>query len=310
MYQNYENCYLCPRACGANRLRGEVGFCGANCVPYLGRASPHYWEEPPLSGTHGSGTVFFVHCSLRCAFCQNYEISRSKAVGTPVTTKHLASIFLDLQDQGVHNINLVTSSHYAPHIADAIYQARNSGLSIPIVFNSSGYESVDTLRLLNGLIDVYLPDFKYYSSYYAQKYSAAPDYREVADDAIAEMVQQTGPLVYDEAGLLQRGTIIRHLMLPGLLGDTKQILCHIAELWGSDVLVSLMRQYTPCNISEYPELNRKLTDAEYQSAIEEMQYWGLSGFLQEREAVGESFIPKFEGVDIHHSPVCLDEQIK
>lgn len=293
--QLYENCRLCPRACGVNRMAGQHGFCGASADLRVGRAMLHAWEEPPISGARGSGTVFFSHCTLGCVFCQNRAISRRTADGVVIDADRLAEIFLELQAQGAHNINLVTAAHYAPHLQKAIPMARQAGLHIPLLLNSGGYEAPETLELLNGLIDIYLPDFKYYSSYYAGRYSGAADYFEVTDQAIGQMVRQTGAPQYDADGMLQKGTVIRHLMLPGLLGDTKQVLRHIAERWGDRVLVSLMRQYTPFAMDDYPELDRRITAEEYGEAVEYFEFLGLSGFLQEDEASQESFIPSFRG---------------
>lgn len=292
----YSHCTLCPRACSVDRTQGQRGFCGATDEMYVGRAALHAWEEPPLSGTHGSGTVFFTHCTLGCVFCQNRTISRREAGGRPVTREHLAEIFLELQVQGAHNINLVTASHYAPSVRDALQAARANGLHIPVVYNCGGYETVETLRMLDGLVDIYLPDFKYYSSYYAGLYSGAPDYPDFAKDAIAEMVRQTGAPQFDAQGIMTRGTIVRHLMLPGLAGDTAQVLRYLAEHFGDQILVSLMRQYTPFGMAErYPELDRKITDEEYDQAVTLFSDLGLSGFLQDGESISESFIPSFDG---------------
>lgn len=292
----YSNCTLCPRACSVDRTQGQRGFCGATDEMYVGRAALHAWEEPPLSGTHGSGTVFFTHCTLGCVFCQNRTISRREAGGRPVTRERLAEIFLELQVQGAHNINLVTASHYAPSVRDALQAARANGLHIPVVYNCGGYEAVETLRMLDGLVDIYLPDFKYYSSYYAGLYSGAPDYPDFAKDAIAEMVRQTGVPQFDAQGIMTCGTIVRHLMLPGLAGDTAQVLRYLAEHFGDQILASLMRQYTPFGMAErYPELDRKITDEEYDQAVTLFSDLGLSGFLQDGESISESFIPSFDG---------------
>ena len=292
----YRHCTLCPRGCGVDRTSGARGFCGASDVVCVGRAALHAWEEPPLSGERGSGTVFFTHCTLGCVFCQNRTISRREAQGRPVTQERLAGIFLELQTQGAHNINLVTASHYAPTVRAALQQTRAKGLHIPVVYNCGGYETVETLRMLNGLIDIYLPDFKYYSSYYAGMYSGAPDYPDFAKEAIAEMVHQTGAPQFDQTGMMTRGTIVRHLMLPGLAGDTAQVLRYLAEHFGDRILVSLMRQYTPFGMAErYPELDRKITDEEYEQAVTLFSELGLAGFLQDKESISESFIPSFEG---------------
>ena len=292
-----KNCRLCPRACGADRTRTR-GLCGANDRMEAARASLHLWEEPPISGTRGSGTVFFSHCSLGCVFCQNRQISRREAAGRETSVEALAQTFLSLERQGAHNINLVTGAHYAPQIIDALRLARQRGLSVPIVYNSSGYESLDPLKMLDGWIDIYLPDYKYYSSYYAARYSHAEDYHETAVDAITEMVRQTGAPQYDETGLLARGTVIRHLMLPGLAGDTAQVLRDIAARFGDSVLVSLMRQYTPFGMQDWPELDRTITDAEYAEACTLFTELGLSGFFQQDASISESFIPAFDGTGL------------
>ncbi|MGE4549543.1 MAG: radical SAM protein [Intestinibacillus sp.] len=291
-----EGCTLCPRACGVDRAAGQKGFCGADHMVCVARAALHRWEEPCLSGTCGAGTVFFSHCTLGCVYCQNRAISGREESGVPVNEAHLADIFLKLQHKGAHNIDLVTPSHYAPQIIRALRRAKENGLTLPVVYNCGGYEAQDTLRMLEGLIDVYLPDFKYYSSYYASRYSGVEDYFEVASEAVAEMVRQVGTPVYDASGLLTRGVLVRHLMLPGLGGDTAQVLRHLAERFGDRILVSLMRQYTPFGVEKsYPELNRTITEKEYAEAVEAFQSLGLTGYLQEGEAIGESFIPAWGG---------------
>lgn len=293
-----QSCRLCPRACGVNRMEKALGFCHAGEMIEAARAGLHHWEEPPISGSNGSGTVFFSHCSLQCVYCQNRQISGQSAVGYPVSVEQLARIFLSLQRQGAHNINLVTGAHYVPQIITALQLARADGLSLPIVYNSSGYESLETLTLLEGHIQIYLPDYKYYSSYYAERYSCAADYRETAVDAITEMIRQTSIPQYDENGLLLRGTIIRHLMLPGLSSDTAQVLRDIAARFGDRAQVSLMRQYTPFDIQDFPELNRTITDEEYTEACEQFQSLGLSGFFQEKDTVSKQFIPAFDGTGV------------
>ena len=293
--EGLHNCMACPRGCGADRTRGQRGYCGADSTVWVARAALHHWEEPPISGTRGSGAVFFAHCALGCVFCQNRQISRRADVGKPVTAERLAGIFLELEAQGAHNINLVTGSHYTPQLVPPLRLAREQGLTVPVVWNSSGYETADTLRLLDGLVNIYLPDYKYHSSYYAARYSHATDYPETAQEAITEMVRQAGAPRYDADGLLQKGVIVRHLMLPGLGGDTSQVLRSIAERWGGCVLVSLLRQYTPVGTSGFPELGRRISDEEYQEAVEQMQQLGLSGFIQDSESISESFIPSFSG---------------
>ena len=292
-----KRCRLCPRACGADRTRTR-GLCGANDRIEAARASLHKWEEPPISGGRGSGTVFFSHCSLGCVYCQNRQISRREAAGQEITIAGLARTFLSLEQQGAHNINLVTGAHYAPHIVEALRLARKEGLSVPVVYNSSGYETIETLQLLDGWIDIYLPDYKYYSSYYADRYSHAADYRETAVTAITEMVRQTDAPQYNADGMLTRGTVIRHLMLPGLGGDTAQVLRDIAVRFGDRVLVSLMRQYTPFGMQDWPELDRTITDAEYAEACALFCELGLGGFFQQNESISESFIPAFDGTGL------------
>lgn len=296
-----EHCTLCPRMCGANRKAGERGFCGADAQIRVGLAYLHQWEEPCLSGTKGAGTVFFCHCPLGCVYCQNHDISGTGAQTSGIYTdvSGLADTFLSLQQRGAHNIDLVTPTHYAAQLTEAIPLARERGLTIPIVYNCGGYERVETLRMLDGLIDIYLPDFKYYSSYYSERYSHASDYFDVAVDAIDEMVRQTVEPVIDSDGLMRSGTIIRHLMLPGLGSDTAHILRTIAKRWKTDVFVSLMRQFTPCtDLTDYPELMHPITDEAYAEACEEMAFLGLDGWTQEAEAISESFIPHFDGTGV------------
>ena len=295
-------CTLCPRRCGAlrNERCGE-GFCHMPDRLVVARAALHQWEEPCLTGEHGAGTIFFSGCNLGCVFCQNRKISRREAEGQNITADALAKTFLSLEKKGAHNINLVTGAHYVPQIIEALQIARKQGLSLPVVYNSSGYEQVETLQLLDGHIDIYLPDYKYYSSYYAGLYSHAEDYREFAVPAIDEMVRQTGAPQFDKNGLLKRGTVIRHLMLPGLAGDTAQVLRDIASRWGDSVLVSLMRQYTPFDMQDYPELDRTITAEEYADACTLFGELGLGGFFQQDESISESFIPAFDGTGLEEN---------
>ena len=292
-------CRLCPRECGANRIAGETGFCGAGTNVKVARAALHYWEEPCLSGTQGSGTVFFSHCTLKCVFCQNYEIS-TKQTGYAVSISHLSDIFLKLQQQGAHNINLVTPTHYVPQIIIAVKEARKKGLFLPIVYNSSGYESLETLELLKGIVDIYLPDFKYFNNEHAAKYSHVYNYHKHVVESISSMVKQTGKPQFDENGMLKRGVIIRHLMLPGLIDDTKNIISEIANRFSDEILFSLMNQYTPlAHVAPYPEINCKLDPLDYDDAVSYAVSKGIvHGFIQDEETASQSFIPNFDGEGI------------
>ena len=292
----YKKCRLCPRKCGVNRAVGERGFCGAGANPYVARAALHQWEEPCLSGTNGSGTVFFSGCSLGCVFCQNAEISRG-AAGKEIDTARLSDIFLELEEKGAHNINLVSSSHYTPSVIEALDLAKARGLKIPIVYNSSGYESADTLRLLEGYIDIYLPDFKYVSSVLSEKYSHAKDYSERAKETLAEMVRQQPRAVFDESGIMQRGVIVRHLMLPDCARDSRAVLEYLYKTYGDSIYISIMRQFTPtAELTEsHPELFRRITDKEYGRMLDFCDALGIErGFSQETGCEEESFIPPFD----------------
>jgi putative pyruvate formate lyase activating enzyme len=294
-----DSCKLCPRNCRANRSSGKRGFCGAGEKIRVARAALHYWEEPCISGDIGSGTVFFSYCTLKCVFCQNYNISQC-SWGKEITMERLAEIFIELQDKGALNINLVTPTHYVPQIIEALKIAKAKGLSLPIIYNSSGYENVETIKLLKGYIDVYLPDMKYFDTKYSNKYSKAKDYFEYAKRAIDEMVNQVGEVKFDENGIVKKGVIIRHLMLPGLLFDSKKIIDHIYNTYGNKVYISIMNQYTPLeHVSKYPELNRSLNQKHYESLIDYALNLGVkNGFIQEEGTDKESFIPlfNFEGV--------------
>lgn len=292
------SCKLCPRRCGADRAGGKTGVCGAGEKVLLARAAAHYWEEPCISGEKGSGAVFFSGCSLKCVFCQNYEIS-SGMKGREVTVAQLRDVFLRLADTGVHNINLVNPTHYAAAIAEALEQP----IGIPVVYNCGGYESVETLKMLEGKIQIYLPDMKYSDNALAQRYSGAGNYVETAKAAIMEMYRQTGDYLMDDDGLLQSGVVIRHLILPGQPENSKGVIDWVDDsfLPGS-VLFSLMSQYTPCGrAKEFPEINRRLTEAEYAEIREHMDKSCIfEGFFQELESAGEEFIPDFDftGVDL------------
>lgn len=294
-----ENCSLCPRNCGVNRLSEKRGFCGAGDKIRVARAALHYWEEPCISGNIGSGTVFFSYCTLKCVFCQNHNISQC-SFGKEISIDRLGEIFIELQEKGALNINLVTPTHYVPQIIEAIRVARNKGLNIPIIYNSSGYEKVETIKLLKGYIDVYLPDMKYFDSKYSVKYSKAKDYFSYAKEAIDEMINQVGDVKFDENGIIKKGVIIRHLMLPGLLFDSKKIVDYIHKAYGNKVYISLMNQYTPLeHVKDYPEINKPLNQNHYEALIDYSLDIGVEkGFIQEEGTAKESFIPlfNFEGV--------------
>ena len=254
------------------------------------------WEEPCISGEEGSGTVFFSGCPLGCIYCQNHNISRGLA-GKTITTERLAEIFLELQGKGANNINLVTPSHYVPQITEALDISRRKGLTIPIVYNCSGYEKVETLKLLEGYVDIYLPDLKYISYEPAAKYSNCRDYFPVAAKAIEEMVRQAEEAKFDERGIMQKGVIVRHLALPGYLEDSKRIIKYLYETYGNRIYISIMNQYTPIIMSDvYPELNRRITEEEYKELVDYAVELGVeNGFIQEGETALESFIPEFNG---------------
>lgn len=293
----YKECRLCPRACGADRTAGKTGFCGMSASLFVSRASLHMWEEPPISGERGSGTVFFAGCPLGCVFCQNAEISHEKH-GKEISAERLAEIFLELQEKGAHNINLVTATHYTPHVIEALEKAKKNGLAIPVVYNCGGYESVETLRMLRGYIDIYLPDFKYISPELAARYSLCRDYPERAKEALAEMVAQTGAPVFDESGMLRHGTVVRHLVLPGCVKDSMDVIKYLHETYGNDIYISIMSQYTPSERlrARFPELARKLTKYEYGKVVRFAAEIGVErGFTQYGEAAAESFIPSFDG---------------
>lgn len=293
---NTNNCILCPRNCGINRDRGSKGFCGESNSVRIARAALHFWEEPVISGDNGSGAVFFTGCNLKCIFCQNASIAASE-VGKEVSIETLAEIFLKLQGEGANNINLVTASHYVPQVAECIRMARKSGLTIPIVYNTSSYEKPETLRLLDGLVNIYLPDFKYMDAKLAKAYSNAEDYPEVAKAAIAEMYRQVGKPAFDEdTGLMHKGVIVRHLVMPGAVGNAKAVIDYLYGTYGDNIYISLMNQYTPMKeFAEYPELNRKVTKREYEKVIQYALDSGVeNAFIQEGETAQESFIPPFD----------------
>ena len=286
-------CRMCPRRCGALRTGSEGnGYCRMPAVPVLARAALHHWEEPPISGAQGSGTIFFSGCSLGCVFCQNERISHQD-FGKAVSMERLRTICEELITQGAHNLNFVNPTHYA-HVLSALLEGWRP--PVPVVFNTGGYDRVDTLRGLEGKVDIYLPDLKYLDPAAARRCSAAPDYPEAAVAAIREMVRQTGPCQWDENGLLLKGTIIRHLILPGQVGQAKAVMDWVSgEFAPGTVLFSLMSQYTPWgDLSALPELDRRLRPGEIRAAQEYMQNLGLAGFTQERTSAKEEYTPPFD----------------
>lgn len=291
-------CDLCPRKCLVDRKKGEKGICGQTENLKVARAALHFWEEPCISGDAGSGAVFFSGCPLHCVFCQNENIANG-TVGKEISLERLVDIFLELQEKRANNINLVTPGHFVPQIVKALDQARKEGLTLPVVYNTSSYETVDTIKMLEGYVDIYLPDFKYMSPVLSKKYSHAPDYAEVAKAAIAEMVRQTGKAVFvngDEDNLILSGTIVRHLTLPGCMVDSMQILKYLHDTYGDMIYISIMNQFTPLsNLEKYPELNRRITDEEYETLVDYAIEIGIeNGFIQEGNTAEESFIPAFD----------------
>jgi putative pyruvate formate lyase activating enzyme len=282
-YELLESCHVCPRECGVNRLKNDkLGFCRSGLNPVISSVSPHHGEEPPLSGTKGSGTIFFTNCNLRCLYCQNYPISQM-GNGAERTPGELACQMIWLQEQGCHNLNLVTPTHFMPQILKALGIARDRGFNLPIVYNTSGYEAVESLRLLDGIVDIYLPDMRYSDDKAALKYSIAPHYPEVNRAAVKEMYRQVGNLVLDENGIAKRGIIVRHLVLPNGLSGTESIMKFLALEISKDVYISLMSQYFPAyKANEHKELSRRTTAAEYDDACRIMEKYGLeNGWVQE-----------------------------
>lgn len=292
----YENCLLCPRKCGINRAAGQTGVCGVSAEIRVARAALHYWEEPCISGEKGSGAVFFSGCSLHCVFCQNREISDGKA-GKIISKERLRDIFLELKAKGANNINLVTPGQYIPDIVWAVRDARRYGMELPIVYNTSGYENADELKQLEGIVDVYLPDFKYMDSALSAKYSRAKDYPSVAKQAISEMVrQQPGVVIDDATGLIQKGVIVRQLLLPGHVNDAKAILKYLHDTYQDSIYISMMSQFTPIALKDYPEINRTVTRREYERLIDYAIKIGITNaFIQEGNVAKDSFIPAFDG---------------
>lgn len=294
-----KECHLCPRNCGVDRLAGQKGFCGVDAGIMVARAALHMWEEPCISGKEGSGAVFFSGCSLGCVFCQNRTISKGQS-GKVITVEHLAELFLELQGQKANNINLVTAGHFLPQVRDALILAKEQGLTIPVVYNSSGYEKAEMLRYLEGLVDIYLPDLKYLEADLAGKYSHAKDYPEVAMKALEEMVRQVRTPEFDERGMMKKGVIVRHLLLPGHVRNSKKVLEYLYGTYGDQIYISLMNQYTPMPaMKDDPQLSRKVTDREYDRLLDHAISFGMTNcFIQEGETAKESFIPEFNGEGI------------
>lgn len=291
----YENCLLCPRKCGINRRTGQTGVCGVSSEIKVARAALHYWEEPCISGKRGSGAVFFSGCSLHCVFCQNREISDGKA-GKEISKERLSDIFMELADKGANNINLVTPGQYIPDIVWAVNDAKSRGMKLPIIYNTSGYENVTELKLLEGIVDVYLPDFKYMDSTLSARYSRAKDYPSVAKQALSEMVRQQPDVVIDNAtGLIQKGVIVRQLLLPGHVNDAKAVLKYLYDTYHNHVYISMMSQFTPIALKDYPEINRTVTRREYERLVDYALEIGITNaFIQEGDVAKDSFIPAFD----------------
>ena len=291
----YENCLLCPRKCGINRRTGQTGVCGVSSEIKVARAALHYWEEPCISGKRGSGAVFFSGCSLHCVFCQNREISDGKA-GKLISKERLSDIFMELADKGANNINLVTPGQYIPDIVWAVNNAKSRGMKLPIIYNTSGYENVTELKLLEDIVDVYLPDFKYMDSTLSAMYSRAKDYPSVAKQALSEMVRQQPDVVIDDAtGLIQKGVIVRQLLLPGHVNDAKAVLKYLYDTYHDHVYISMMSQFTPIALKDYPEINRTVTRREYERLVDYALEIGITNaFIQEGDVAKDSFIPAFD----------------
>lgn len=291
-------CVQCPRNCKKERQEGNVssyGYCQVSVLPKVARAALHFWEEPCISGEEGSGTVFFSGCNLRCVYCQNVEIAAGVR-GKTITVRRLSEIFLELQEKGANNINLVTPSHYYPQIKEALLLVKEQ-LHIPVIANTSSYDSVESLKEMEGLIDIYLADYKYADSTLAKKYSHAADYPQVAAEALKEMFRQVGEPEFDDRGMMQKGMIIRHLLLPGCGEDSKAVLKFLYDTFGDSVFISIMNQYTPLpHVEKFPKLNRGITEEEYEEIVDYAIELGIeNGFVQEGETAEESFIPAFDG---------------
>lgn len=294
MEELLNKCEICPRKCKVNRNNGELGYCKASNKMKIGGYHLHIWEEPIITGKNGSGTIFFSYCNLRCAYCQNYDLSFD-SIGEYITVERLSDIMLELQEMQAENVNLVTPTHYIPLIKNSIVLAKEKGLKIPIVYNTSGYESVESLKTLEGLIDIYLPDFKYYDNSLG-KYSSVADYFNITSLALKEMYRQVGKPKYNKKGMLKKGVIVRHLVLPNNYQDSKKIINYLYQEYKDNIILSIMNQYTITKITKYPELNQKVDTKEYDNLIDYAYNLGIRNcFTQEEESQSESFIPKFKG---------------
>lgn len=288
-------CQFCPRYCRVDRGSGGIGFCEAGRYPTVSMADLHFWEEPCVSGDKGSGTVFFTRCNLRCVFCQNHKISQGPIAGSEMTPQNLARTFLSLQERGAHNVNLVSPTHFVGPVALAMREARELGLSIPFVYNTNAYDSEEGLTLIDGLVDIFLPDLKYASSELSGRYSAVPDYFERASRAILEMARQVGEPQFDSRGVMTRGLIVRHLVLPGCVDDSITLLRWIRDNLPKGTFVSVMSQYYPCHKTHlYPEIDRRLSQAEYDRVLEEVYLLGLEGYVQDLESASSDYTPDFD----------------
>ena len=294
MNEILNKCNLCPKKCLVNRNSGEVGFCRATNKITIAKYYLHKWEEPCISGEHGSGTIFFTYCNLRCVFCQNYKISELN-YGKEISIEKFGDICLELEREGANNINLVTPTHFVPLIVEGIKLAKSKGLTIPVVYNSSGYESVDTIKMLEGIVDVYLPDCKYFSDVFSLKYSGCKDYFKHASEALAEMYRQKGSCKFDNNGNMLSGIIVRHLLLPGMEDDSKKILKYLYDNYKDNIYISIMNQYTPVRKCKYEELNSLVDDSVYDDIVDYAWDIGIrNAFIQEEGTQSESFIPDFD----------------
>lgn len=294
MMEVLNKCNLCPRSCLINRTCGETGYCNAGNKITIAKYYLHKWEEPCITGEKGSGTIFFTYCNLRCLFCQNHQISTLN-YGIEISIDRFSEICLELQDRGATNINLVTPTHFVPLIVEGIKLARKNGLKIPVVYNSSGYENVDTIKMLDGIVDIYLPDFKYYSDEYAVKYSKCKNYFNYASESLCEMVRQKGSCKFDSDGNMISGVLVRHLLLPDMEEDSKKILKYLYDNYGDNIYISIMNQYTPVRKCKYDELNRRVENSIYEDVIDYAWNIGIrNAFIQEEGTQLESFIPNFD----------------